>query len=51
MASGGGRVSMDSAGSPVSTDEEEKDEDEELTHDDDEDDLDEINHTPLSKEV
>jgi hypothetical protein len=27
---------MDSAGSPVSTDEEEKDEDEELTHDDEE---------------
>ena len=30
MGSGGGRVSMDSAGSGVSADEEEKDEDEEL---------------------
>ena len=36
MGSGGGRVSMDSSGSPVSTDEEEKDEDKELAHDDDE---------------
>ncbi len=51
MGSGGGRVSMDSAGSIVSVDEEEKDEDEELAHDDDEEDEDEINHTHLPKEV
>ena len=53
MDSGGVHVSvsMDSAGSGVSVDEEDKDEDEELTHDDDEEDVDEINHTQLSKEV
>ena len=42
---------MHSVGSGVSVDEEEKDEDEELGHDDDEEDVDEINHTQLSKEV
>ncbi len=44
-------MSMDSAGSGVSGDEEEKDEDEELAHDDDEEDVDQINHTQLPKEV
>ena len=44
-------VSMDSAGSGVSGDDEEKDKDEELSHDDDEEDVDEINHTHLPTEV
>ena len=44
-------VSMDSTGSGVSVDEEEKDEVEESVYDDDEEDVDEINHTQLSKEV
>ena len=45
-------VSMHSVGSGVSGDEEDKDEDEELAHDDDdEQDVDEINHTQLPKEV
>ena len=35
----------------MSGDEEDKDEEEELTHDDDEQDVDEINHTQLSKET
>ena len=40
-------VSMDSVGSGVSEDEEEKDEDEKFVHDGDEKDVDQINHTQL----
>jgi hypothetical protein len=53
MDSGGVRVSasLHSEGSGVSGDEEDKDEDEELAHDDDEQDVDNINHTQLPREV
>ena len=44
-------VSMVSASSGVSGDEEDKDEEEESVHDDDEQDVDEINHTKLPQEV
>ena len=50
MGSGGvgESVSMVSTESPVSGDEEDKDEDEELTYDDDEQDVNEITHTQMT---
>ena len=53
MGSGGVgvSVSMNSVGSGGSEDEEEQDEDTESAHDDDEEDVNEINHTQLPKEV
>ncbi len=44
-------VSMNSAGSGVSEDEEDQDDDAESVLDDDEEDVDEINHTQMPKEV